>query len=210
MKSVAKANVGAPTILSVDDLSYVEDEPRILDTCLAKALGFHRSADIRPLIARHEEALNRFGPIIRTIRKNQGRGRPALEAYLNKRQALYICTKAETTWATEVTIQMVEVFDAFTSGSSEMMPTLRDCIHPDTPVTYGELLEVLKSAIRKQFGDSPASNRFEANLIESLEEVMGNPGQACTEAQTQEKPLHGRSREGRSTVSSPLPAIPSL
>ncbi len=44
---------------------------------------------------------------------NNSGGRPGKAYYLNKKQALYICTKSETENATEVTIQMVEVFDAF-------------------------------------------------------------------------------------------------
>ncbi len=40
-------------------------------------------------------------------------GRPGKAYWLNKKQALYICTKSETDRATEATIQMVEVFDAW-------------------------------------------------------------------------------------------------
>lgn len=32
--------------------------------------------------------------IIRTVRKNPGRGRPAQETWLTKKQALYLCTKS--------------------------------------------------------------------------------------------------------------------
>jgi len=178
MRTVVKAQneaSGAPTILSVNDLSLVKDEPRILDTRLAEALGFQRPADIRPLINRHAEALNRFGPIIRVVRKNQGRGRPAHENYLNKRQSLYICTKAETVWSMEVTIQMVKVFSAYLEGGGALVGHDANCIRPDAPVTFSDLLDVFKLAIRKQFGNSPTSSRFEANLVEALEEMMGNP-----------------------------------
>lgn len=169
------ATSGAPIILSVNDLSIVKDEPRILDVRLAEALGFQRPADIRPLIARHSAALDRFGPIIRMVRKNQGRGRPAHESYLNKRQALYICTKAETVWSMEVTIQMVKVFSAYLESGGSLVDEHASCIRPDAPVTYGALLDVFKMAVRKQFGDNALSSRFEANLIEALEERMGNP-----------------------------------
>ncbi|MFD1627672.1 hypothetical protein [Azospirillum griseum] len=52
------------------------------------------------------------------MRQNPGRGRPATEFWLTKKQAIYIATKAETERATEITIQIVEVFDAVTSGKA--------------------------------------------------------------------------------------------
>lgn len=44
-------------------------------------------------------------------------GRPGRTFWLNKRQCLYLCTKSETANATEVTIQMVEVFDEYLRGT---------------------------------------------------------------------------------------------
>ena len=71
-------------ILSFKDINTeVNHEPRILDVRLAKALGFNRPVDIRPLIDRHKEALERFGELFRTVRKTKGR--PATETYLNEK-----------------------------------------------------------------------------------------------------------------------------
>lgn len=105
--------------LSLSDIDIANTgDPRILDLRLAEALGFKRSADIRPLIERHLDTLERLDPIIRTVRKNPGRGRPATEFWLTKKQAVYLCTKAETERAITVTIQIVELFDAVTGGAA--------------------------------------------------------------------------------------------
>jgi hypothetical protein len=101
--------------LSIEDVKTVDDRPRIMDLRLAEALGFSLAYDIRKLIGRHLEALERFGEVFATVAKTPETkgGRPGKSYWLNKKQALYICTKSETEKATETTIQMVEVFDAY-------------------------------------------------------------------------------------------------
>jgi predicted ArsR family transcriptional regulator len=104
--------------LSISDINTtINHEPRILDVRLAEALGFSRPADIRELIERHKEALERFGSIFRMVRKNTGRGRPANEFYLTKKQALYIVTKSETENAVDLTVHIIEVFDAVSNSA---------------------------------------------------------------------------------------------
>jgi len=93
----------------------------MMDLTLAEALEFSRPRDIRKIVERHMQALRRFGEVCATVartlkNKDNSGGRPGKAYYLNKKQALYICTKSETDNATEVTIQMVEVFDAYTAG----------------------------------------------------------------------------------------------
>ncbi len=109
--------------LSIADLRATGGEPRIMDLRLAEALGFERPRNIRKLVERHRIALECFGTIRSTVErilKNKDNsapaGRPAKAYWLNKKQALYICTKSETEKATEATIEMVEVFDAYMSG----------------------------------------------------------------------------------------------
>jgi hypothetical protein len=106
--------------LSLSDIDIaINGEPRILDLRLADALGFKRPADIRPLIERHREALERLGEVFRTVRKTSPKGgRPTSEFWLTKKQAVYLCTKAETERAITVTIQIVELFDAVTGGAA--------------------------------------------------------------------------------------------
>ncbi|RJF83430.1 hypothetical protein D3877_01800 [Azospirillum cavernae] len=109
--------------LSLTDIdTTISGEPRILDLRLAEALGFKKPRDIRPLIERHLDALERLGGICRTVRQNPGRGRPATEFWLTKKQAIYITTKAETDRATDITIAVVELFDAATGAAAPPAP----------------------------------------------------------------------------------------
>ncbi|MFG1461723.1 hypothetical protein V5F77_02405 [Xanthobacter sp. DSM 24535] len=94
----------------------VNHEPRISHRRLAEVLGYGEVHKMGHLVDRHSEALQRFGPFPSTVDGNGQKGRPGKTYWLNKKQALYICTKSETANATEVTIQMVEVFDAWQSG----------------------------------------------------------------------------------------------
>lgn len=109
---------------AVADLNCsIDGAPRMMDLTLAEALGFARPSNIRRIITRHIPSLKRFGEVCSAVEqtlknKNNSGGRPGKAYYLNKKQALYICTKSETENATEVTIQMVEVFDAYTSGKT--------------------------------------------------------------------------------------------
>ncbi|MFG1304153.1 hypothetical protein V5F34_08440 [Xanthobacter autotrophicus] len=113
------ANI-TPRPLALADLNTaVNHEPRIQDERLAEALGFPRLRKIKDLIARHLEPLARLGEICTTVGQNtdpKGRGRPGRTYWLTKRQCLYLCSKSETANATEITIEMVTVFDAYTES----------------------------------------------------------------------------------------------
>ncbi|WP_319499311.1 hypothetical protein [uncultured Cohaesibacter sp.] len=108
------------TILSISDINTsINHEPRMLDVKLAEALGFARPRKIRDVISRHLEALQQLGEVVcPTVGQTSKGGRPGKEYWLTKKQALYLCTKSETPNATEVTIQMVEVFDQVTNNAS--------------------------------------------------------------------------------------------
>lgn len=112
--------INAPRLvhLTETDLNTnIDQTPRVMDLRLAEELGFSRARDIRDLIDRHAEALRQLGPLPTTIEKpSQRGGRRATAYWLNKQQALYLCTKSETSRATEATLLMVKVFDAYTSG----------------------------------------------------------------------------------------------
>lgn len=117
----ANADTSRPAFEIADLISSVDGTPRMMDLTLANGLEFSRPRDIRKIIERHMESLIRFGEVCATAAqtlnlKEKLGGRPGKAYYLNKKQALYICTKSDTSNATEVTIQMVEVFDAYTAG----------------------------------------------------------------------------------------------
>lgn len=168
-------------VLSFQDINTeVNHEPRILDVRLAEALGFSNPAQIRPLIERHKEALQRFGELfIRTVRKN-AKGRPATENYLNEKQATYICTKSETENATEITIHVVETFYAVRHGqvvpaqpsllpSDTITPaeqqTIRELVkqrHEETGIAYPALYERIKNKFRLAKYDQMTREQFAA------------------------------------------------
>jgi len=107
-----------PSAFMPTDLNTtINHEPRILDLRLAQGLGFAQPRDIRKLIERHLPALERLGRICAMVAQNRGRGRPATEYWLTKKQAIYIATKAETDRATDITIAVVELFDAAAAGA---------------------------------------------------------------------------------------------
>ena len=95
----------------------IENELRILDTELAQRLGFSNPLDIRKLIRRHEESLKQMG-VFATVAKtrNPAGGRPSNEFYLNRKQAIFITAKSETSEATDITIEIIERFDAYERG----------------------------------------------------------------------------------------------
>lgn len=104
-------------ITAADVNTTINGEPRIEDLRLAEALGFSLPRMIRKLIRRHLEALRQFGEVCAKWNKPSDRGgRPSQTYWLSKRQALYITAKSDTERAALVTVQMVEVFDAVTSG----------------------------------------------------------------------------------------------
>jgi len=111
--------IAANTHITVSSINAsLDGEPRMLDHDVAKALGFSRLADIRSLIERNIVALERFGEVFRTVRKTSKKGgRPGVSYWLNQKQVIYICSKSETENATEITIQAVEVFSDYLSGS---------------------------------------------------------------------------------------------
>lgn len=98
-------------------------EPRILDTDLAVRLGFTNAAQIRKLIKRHEAALEQLG-VVSTVEITSGHqgGRPGKSYYLNKKQAVFITSKSETSEATAITIEVIERFDAYERSET---PTVR-------------------------------------------------------------------------------------
>jgi phage antirepressor YoqD-like protein len=93
----------------------VGGEPRILDTDLAERLGFGKPSNIRSLIRRHADSLAAFGTVcaVKTVR----RGQKAEEFYLNRRQAIFVTAKSETHAATDITIEVIERFDAYERGA---------------------------------------------------------------------------------------------
>lgn len=111
-------------------LHSVQGELRILDTDLAKRLGFANPLDIRKLIRRHENKLKEFS-ILKVITKTSSEqgGRPAKEYYLTQNQAIFLCMKSETSKAVYVQIEIVKTF----SSHLQVLATLRSLDEFEVP-----------------------------------------------------------------------------
>ncbi len=113
-------------ILSITDLNIkVNGEPRILDLRLAEALDMTDTHAIRRIINKYHKELKSIGSLVSDYNR-KGEGRPSKQNWLTKKQALFICTKSRTKRATDVTIQMVEVFDAYMKGELANLPARHD------------------------------------------------------------------------------------
>lgn len=102
-------------------LTPINGEPRIRDLDLAERLDFGRPRKIRDIIKRNEAHLLKFGgcPTVGRVVE----GNKTDEYYLNQKQAIFICMKAETDPAIDVQVEIVRVFDAYLNASVESQPT---------------------------------------------------------------------------------------
>ncbi|HYD29762.1 MAG TPA: phage antirepressor KilAC domain-containing protein [Azospirillaceae bacterium] len=100
------------------NIAAVQGEARIRDLDLAARLGFERPRKIKELIERHMAALLKMG-VCPTVGRASGPngGRPTEDFYLNRKQAIFITAKSETPEATDITIEIIERFDAYERGS---------------------------------------------------------------------------------------------
>ncbi|ATJ90445.1 hypothetical protein HK16_01165 [Acetobacter senegalensis] len=121
-----------------------DGELRILDTDLAGRLGFSQPRDIRKLIARHGGALLQMG-ILPTEEMTVGKGQKVEAYYLNRKQAIFITAKSETAEATDITIEIIERFDAYERGEVKpaiATPKPKRIRKPSFAVTFDRCLRV--------------------------------------------------------------------
>lgn len=101
----------------VSDLTLIDQEPRVRDADLARALGFERERKIRDLIDRNILELESYGRVprrgahVETVMPTGGIRKTEVQAYhLNEPQVLLICMFSRTPTAAAVRKQMIEVF----------------------------------------------------------------------------------------------------
>lgn len=159
--------------LAITDITAIVDpaEPRILDVRLAEALGFADPRMIRKLIARHIDTLRAFGRCDTVEHRPARGGRAEQRYYLNRKQAVYIAAKSETDRAVEITIQVVEIFDAVTSNRS-LRAT--DAAGQVLSLTEQEIMVALafrrqvQEAVAVQVERALAERRFELGATASI------------------------------------------
>lgn len=177
-----ESSPASPRALTAADLNVtINHEPRISADRLAEVLGFARGRAINDLIERNMAALERFGEVCRTVRQTSAKGgRPGKTYWPNKRQALYLCTKSEAPFATEIVIEMVTVFDAHLTAKampapkrSLPKPALAQPLPPQ-PKKFEPGSDILKdlSCAVIAANRAVASGR-EKSFGEALEKVLG-------------------------------------
>ncbi|MHA7062672.1 hypothetical protein [Azospirillum argentinense] len=111
-----------------------DDEPRILNTQLAEALGYVVPAQVLRLIASHDGAWQELGLLVTATGKT---GRCPATAYcLNEEQALLVSSPSRTERAKEVRAMLIQVFVAYRRGQLIQAPQFR------LPQTFAEALHL--------------------------------------------------------------------
>lgn len=127
--------------------SMYEGELRVLDADLAIRLGFSQPRDIRKLIKRYLPELDRMGVRATVAQTPSERGgRPAEAYYLNRKQAIFITAKSETAEAADITIEIIERFDAYERGEAKpAIPALKPkrIRKPSFAVTFDRCMKVV-------------------------------------------------------------------
>lgn len=157
-------------------ISPVEGEPRIRDLDLAVRLSFAKSTKIRDLIKRHRASLEAMGPLPTVERVINGG--EATEFYLNRKQAIFITAKSETAEATDITIEIIEKFDAYERGAVQSAP-LPDFDDPRLLQTL--LVEHLGKRIEAEKRAVVAEKRAEAaaTTVAAFDRIAKSDGSLC-------------------------------
>lgn len=118
--SITDSELNSSAIVKVDrtetfrgwPVVFVDGEPMIEDEELGRRLGYDDPRKVRELIGR----IFNDSEIMRTVRQNGERGRPARVGLLNRRQVIRVCMRSETEVADRVQDEVAEVFLAVLDG----------------------------------------------------------------------------------------------
>lgn len=101
-------------------------EPRVLDLHVAEALEYAQPRDVRKIITRRMEELQRYGEVCATVAQTSpAGGRPGNEFHLNEGQALLVCALSETAKAADAREILIKTFMDWRSGNLNK-PMLQD------------------------------------------------------------------------------------
>lgn len=141
--------------MSMLTLIPVNGEHRIQDLQLAERLGFSQPRDIRKLIGRNLEKLNQISICATMAQIHEGAGRPTKAYYLNEKQSIFICMKADTVNAFEVQLEIIDVYAAYRHGNlvaSEPAPA------PETvELTKDGYIALLEGQLGRSYRVQPAA-----------------------------------------------------
>lgn len=142
-------------LLSLSDLTTINNEPRVGHHQLALALGT-RPQEIARLIRRNLPEVDTLGAVCVAVTQNtldKNRGRPGREFHLNEAQALLICMFSRTPAAAAVRKNLIEVFMAWRRQRARPAPRRAvesHSVRMDLFLTMNEAIAVaaLMSALR--------------------------------------------------------------
>lgn len=154
------------------------DEPRILDTDLAEALGMKTPRNIRKdLIVPNLTELRGYGDLGASPPKEKRRGRPVLLYHLNEDQALLLCMFSRTPKAVEVRKLVITTFRAYQKGHLTLSDTgkvaLPDFANPaDAARAWAEMWE---SGVKDRKTVAAHLEQLTINEFFALNHLYGSP-----------------------------------
>jgi hypothetical protein len=91
------------------EVTPINEEPRVLDTALAEALGMIVPRIVRTVIQANAAELESFGKLLSQPTVSGKRGPIANAFYLNEEQALLVCLLSRTERAKQVRAEVIRV-----------------------------------------------------------------------------------------------------
>lgn len=146
---------------------------RVRDVDIGRRLGMAQPLDIRRTIEKYSQDLNDFGVLAHRAKTSGARGgRPAIEYWLNKDQAIYIAGRSDTEVGRTTYKLLVKAFGAFERMASQPVLTTRQ--DPQTVALLQTVVETQNSMVV---------------LVRSIDQRVtqierGNPGGGSISAQT--------------------------
>lgn len=152
-------------VLCIRDLTPIpgENEPRVQDIRLAEALEFKAPRQIRELIKRNLDELERYGTLSCHTTTPVGGGPLTTEYWLTEEQATLICMRSDAPRAPEIRSEIVTVFKAWRHG--QLVP------RSATPVTIeamDELFDRKLTPVRQEIAEIRGNVTFLARRIDDI------------------------------------------
>lgn len=145
-------NRGIPADGSPLPVVIVEDEPRVLDTDLAKAMGMARPTNVRVVIETNRDELTSFGPLHAAnamVGIGSGAKREVTTYHLNEEQALLICLLSRTEKAKQVRAEVIRVFTAWRRGqlAPQAVQAIADARQSDRNALVGAPISYMQRTV---------------------------------------------------------------
>jgi len=104
------------TTLSIQDIHFISNEPRVQDVRIGERLGMAKPTNIRQVIEANMAELERYGLVHAArapIVSGKGRTQEGTEYHLNEPQTLLLCMFSRTEKAADVRQEVISVYMAY-------------------------------------------------------------------------------------------------